>query len=376
MKSDSETLLKTPLHSRHKNLKAKLLNFNGWDMPISYESVLNEHHFVRQNTGLFDVSHMGEVFVSGPQTIAFLQHITINDVSKLNDCQGQYTAMCLPSGGIIDDLILYRIKEDRFLLCLNAGNIEKDFQWINEQSKQFSVEVENQSRQWGQLAVQGPKCLDPLNKVFPNDHLGDMNYCDLKECLFESKSIFIARTGYTGEKGFEIYAPNESVGALWDRLMEQIDSEGNPLVKAIGLGARDTLRLESCYLLYGNDINEETTPLQAGISWATKLNKGEFIGREALISEKENGLKKKLYAFKMVDSAIPRKDMEITLGGERIGNICSGSVLPTVGGAGGLCYIDSKYDLKAGDHICVNVRGKEKKAILVKKPFYQANVKN
>lgn len=361
--------LKTPLYECHKELKAKMVPFGGWMMPVSYESVLSEHETVRNACGVFDVSHMGEVFVSGEEAEKFLNYITINDVSKLAPGKGQYTAMLNEDGGMVDDLILYKLEESRYLLCVNASNTDKDFSWIKKQSGTFKVSCDNKSEQYSQLAIQGPTSTEALKNILSDDDwekAAALSYTGVCTINLNGTESLIARTGYTGEKGFEIYLPNSVAAQTWKELLS-----GNEPVKPIGLGARDTLRLEACYLLYGNDMDDSVNPLEAGISWATKIDKGDFIGRDKLIACKEAGVGRKVIAFKLNDKGIARGGMDIYAGEIQIGTVTSGSVLPTVGGSGGMALVSSDK-VKIGDNIEIDVRGKRKSATVVKKPLYQA----
>ncbi len=371
----SENALLTPLAATHKMLKAKMVPFGGWMMPVSYTSVLQEHKAVREACGLFDVSHMGEVVVTGPEAGAFLQKTTINDISRLQDGTGQYSAILNEHGGMIDDLIIYRIHQDKYLICVNASNRDKDFAWIHKQaSKSQGVQVIDDSSRWSQLAVQGPKSAQAVEALIGAPDMGRfraMKYMDIMSLKLFGTDAFLARTGYTGEHGYEIYMANEVAEKTWRALMETHNHSG---IQPIGLGARDTLRLEACYLLYGNDMNETVSPLEAGISWAVKLAKGDFIGRDALVAQKEAGLKKGQFAFVMTEDGIPRSGMELFINGEKVGVVTSGSVLPTVGGAGGLALLDAGK-AALGEAVEVDIRGKRKLARLVEKPLYKAKVK-
>lgn len=369
MSNTTTSDLRTPLYEEHLALKAKIVPFGGWSMPVSYESVLAEHKTVRESAGLFDVSHMGEVRVKGPDATKFLQWLTINDITKLNDGNGQYSAILNDNGGMIDDLIIYRISASEYFICVNASNTEKDYGWIKKKSANFDVQVVNESDKWAQIAVQGPHSMKVLQSVIAEDLKGLAYTNIMRSKIFGSESL-VARTGYTGEWGYEVYIPKEIARKVWAALLETSPSTG---VKAIGLGARDTLRLEACYLLYGNDMNDDVSPLEAGISWATKLDKGDFVGRAALIEQKEKGLKRKIVAFKMTEDGIPRHGMAVTTADGRKGEVTSGSVLPTLGGSGGMALVDAS--LKEGDEILVDVRGKPKKATIVKRPLYAARVK-
>lgn len=366
-------LRRTPLYPCHEQLGAKTVAFGQWDMPISYSGVIDEHHTVRQKSGIFDVSHMGEIFVKGPDAEQFLQWLTINDLARLSNGSGQYTAILNDEGGMIDDLILYRLTDDSYLLCVNASNAEKDFEWIASKVKGFDVTVEDQSDDWSQLAIQGPTSQDAVSAVLDEaerEALGQLKYMQIMPLTIGDEKAFLARTGYTGEHGYEIYIDNASATHVWNTILATANDTG---IKPVGLGARDTLRLEACYLLYGNDMNESVSPLEAGISWATRLQKGDFIGRDVLVAQKEQGVPRKNVAFKLLDKGIAREGMEIYKGDELVGKITSGSKLPTLDIAGGMALVDAA--VKVGDEVMVEVRGKKKRAEIMKKPLYSANVK-
>ena len=365
---------KTPLYDLHKIAGAKMVDFGGWLMPVSYSSVLNEHKAVREKVGIFDVSHMGEIIVSGKNAAQFLQALTINDVSRLTPGHGQYSALLRANGGMIDDIILYQLAHDRFFICVNAANIQKDYNWIREQAKSFQgVVVLDESSAWGQIAVQGPNSKAAVGMLLGLEakSLETLDYMQIMPATFYGRASLLARTGYTGEWGYELYLPTDIITNVWVALLERTDQLG---LLPIGLGARDTLRLEACYLLYGNDMNDEVSPLEAGIGWATKLDKGEFIGRGALIEQKSNSIERLVVAFKMEGDGIPRHDMDCFVGSDKIGKVTSGSVLPTVGGAGGLALLDPRK-VKVGDTFEIDVRGKRKLARVVKKPLYNAKVR-
>ena len=360
---------KTTLYEQHKLLGAKIVPFSGWLMPLSYRSVLEEHNIVRTSCGLFDVSHMGEIFVEGDDSERFLNWLTINDVKKLKEGRGQYTAILNHEGGVIDDLLLYKLSDKKFLLCVNASNIQKDYVWISEKAHDFNVTVHDKSDEYAQFALQGPKSLDCLKNILPADELekaATLKYTQICEVRLVNTTAYIARTGYTGEKGYEIYLKNHAAIPTWNALIN-----GDEPVLPIGLGARDTLRLEACYLLYGNDMDETISPLEAGISWAVKIEKGPFIGRDRLVEMKEAGVPRKLIAFKLLDKGVARQGMELYLGDEKIGYVTSGSVLPTLGGSGGMALVNHN-SLKVDDKFEIDVRGKRKSASVLAKPLYQA----
>ena len=361
---------RTLLFDEHVRLGAKIVPFGGWDMPVSYSGVLSEHTHVRTKCGIFDVSHMGEIFVSGKGSGEALQKVTMNDIERLKVGEGQYSALLNEKGGIIDDLILYRIENESFLLCVNASNIEKDFNWL-KQVCPAPTHLENLSENWSQIAVQGPMSKDVLVgclNAAEGRALAELEYMGLMKAELHGVGAFIARTGYTGELGYEIYLPHAGARWLWKKLLE------NPNVLPAGLGARDTLRLEACYVLYGNDIDEATTPWEAGIGWAVRLEqKGDFVGRQALEAQKAAGVPRKMVAFKLDEPGVPRPGMDIWWNEKIIGKVTSGSVLPTVGGAGGMALLLAD-SVKVGDKIGIDVRGKQKLATVVKRPLYTAKI--
>lgn len=341
-------------------------------MPIQYEGVIAEHQTVRTGCGSFDVSHMGEIIVSGEQAQDFLQWVTINDITRLAPGQGQYSAMLNEAGGMIDDLIIYRIADQEYLLCVNASNDDKDYQWLSSQSGKFKVKLSHESDRWSQIAIQGPKSSECLLALFDNatqNKISALQYMEIIPADFQGQTGWIARTGYTGEKGFEIYIPNLVAAATFTDLVEKTDA------KPIGLGARDTLRLEACYLLYGNDMNDTVSPIEAGIGWATRMDCGEFVGKDAVVKHKEAEAKRrKNVAFIMEDKGIGRQGMKLYKGDQLVGEITSGSHLPSLEKAGGMALVDK--DLVAvGDSVEIDVRGKRKLAKIVKRPLYSAKVK-
>jgi aminomethyltransferase len=350
-----------------------MVPFGGWMMPVSYESVLIEHKNVREACGIFDVSHMGEVRVKGPDAGRFLQWLTINDIDRLKVGTGQYSAILNENGGMIDDLIIYRLGENEFFICVNASNRSKDFAWIKEKSNGFNVDVQDESDIWAQIAVQGPNSPGVLTHLLTPtdaDRLRALPYTNIMQTHFSGTTAYVARTGYTGEFGFEIYLPAPGAQQVWQALTALEEKYG---VKPIGLGARDTLRLEACYLLYGNDMTDTVSPLEAGIAWATKLDKGDFIGRAALMDQKARGIKRQITAFKMAEGGIPRQGMKVFYKDKEIGHVTSGSVLPTLGGAGGMALI--AHGIKEGDEILIDIRGQQKLAKVCRRPLYAARTK-
>lgn len=360
---------KTNFYNIHEKLGAKIVEFAGYLMPIQYSSIIAEHKAVRNSVGVFDVSHMGEVFVEGEKALDFVQYITINDASKLFPGRVQYSAMCYPDAGIVDDLLVYKIADDKFMLVINASNIEKDFEWMKRNNK-FDVSLKNLSEDYSLLAVQGPNSEKVLESAF-GQNFSDMEYYHFKEITFEDSKFLISRTGYTGELGYEIYFTGTEAQAekLWNLLFEK----GKEFdIKPVGLGARDSLRLEMGYCLYGNDIDETTNPLEAGLGWITKLKKDNFIGKESLLQIKGNGLKRKLVPIISEEKAFPRHGYEITHSGDKIGEITSGTVSPVLEKAIALGYVKSEF-AEEGNKLNFFIRGKEIPAKVSKLPFISRN---
>lgn len=355
---------RTPLYDEHVNMGGKMVPFAGYMMPVQFNGVVSEVNRVRSTVGVFDVSHMGEIIVKGDRRKEFVNYITTNDVMDLEPEQVQYTMMLYPDGGIVDDLLVYNLS-DRILLVVNASNAQKDFQWV-EKNRWDDVNVENVSNSISQLAVQGPMAQKVISKItdYDLDSIPFYYACETDLCNIP---VILSRTGYTGEDGFEIYMPNENALHIYEKVMEA----GKEFeIEPIGLGARDTLRLEMRYMLYGNDITKETTPLEAGLSWAVKMTKDDFIGRNALIKQKEEGLKKRLCAFEMMDRGIPRHGYEIYREDKKVGTVTSGNASPSTGKFIGLGYVDVPYN-KSGNELMIKIREKMQKAIVIKPPFYK-----
>jgi aminomethyltransferase len=353
---------KTGLYDIHVSLGGKMVEFAGYLMPTQYTSMIEEHKKVRESVGVFDVSHMGEIEVRGPKALEFVNYITINDAAKLEVNQAQYTAMCYQNGGIVDDLICYRL-QDHYLLVVNASNTDKDFEWILK-NKFDGVEVNNISEQITQLAVQGKNAeaiLQKLTKV----NLSEIEFYWFREGELDGVQMIISRTGYTGEPGFELYFDRKYSQQIWNAVFAEGKKYG---IAPIGLGARDTLRLEKKYCLYGNDIDQNTNPLEAGLGWITKLNKVSFIGQDVLLKQKEEGLKRKLMGFVCEGKMIPRHNYPIQKGGKEIGSVTSGCYSPILEKNIGLGYI-AVEEAEIGNEIIINARGRELPAEIVKTPF-------
>ncbi len=365
--SNTDTLRNTALTHVHQALGAKMVPFAGFNMPVQYTGLIDEHMAVRNAAGMFDVSHMGEFVVKGPHATDLIQWITSNDVRKLVDFQAQYSCMPNDKGGIVDDLIVYRWNEEEYYLVVNAGNIEKDWNWINAQNEKFGAELENISDRMSLLAVQGPKAQEIIQTLTEKDLSAIPFYHFAAGSVAGIEDIILSNTGYTGSGGFELYVWNKDAEALWNAVMKAGEVHG---LKPCGLGARDTLRLEKAYCLYGNDINDETSPIEAGLGWITKFNE-PFVNSEYHLKIKENKPQKKLVGFEMIDRGIPRqhyviKDAE----GNTIGEVTSGTQSPSLNKAIGLGYVQSAFS-KADTEIFIEVRNKQLKAKVVKLPFLQ-----
>ncbi len=358
---------KTPFYDRHIALDAKIVDFTGYMMPISYTSINQEHQVVRNAVGVFDVSHMGEFMVSGKQAETFLQHITVNNVAQLIDGQAQYSAMCYPDGGIVDDLIVYRFHKKKYMMVVNASNIDKDFSWAKKHLPE-GVTLRNDSDNIALLAVQGPESVGILQS-FTDIPLKEIGFYHFAEGTLAGRKMIISRTGYTGEPGFELYHDPADSLALWDALFEAGKSAG---IQAVGLGARDTLRLEMKYALYGNDIDKTTNPIEAGLGWITKLNNEDFIGKDILVKVKEEKPNRRLIAFKMLDRGIPRHGYSLYLGEELAGTVTSGTMSPSLGVGIGTGYVHREW-AKIGTELFLDVRGKRLQALIVKPPFVDSS---
>lgn len=355
---------KTPLWSWHKEQGARMCPFSGWDMPIQYKlGILKEHEFVRTHAGLFDVSHMGEFRITGSQAKDFLQHVCTNNLNKITNGGCQYTLLCYENGTVVDDLIINQISDTDFLLVVNAGNIQKDFDWMQKQAQNFDVTLENISDQMALIAIQGPKAQEFVGSVLQQD-LSALKRFHHQSFDWAGQSVFVSRTGYTGEDGFEIMVPNEGALNLWNAFIEK----GQDEIQAIGLGARDTLRLEACYSLYGHEINDQINAVEAGLSWVVDFEKDDFIGKDALVKVKAEGPHRKLIGFEMAEPGIARDGSQVMADGQEVGHVTSGSFLPTLKKAMGLALVKSSY---IQSELAVDVRGKLKKIQKVKRPFYK-----
>jgi aminomethyltransferase len=362
---------RTPLYDRHRELGARMIPFAGWEMPVQYSGIINEHRAVRSAAGLFDLGHMGQVQVSGPDALPFLQWIASNDISRIDPGGAIYALMTNEQGGVVDDIIVYRSpSDDGYMVVVNASNKEKDVAWMQRwqrERSEWNIEVEDISDQLGMIAIQGPltqEIVQPLTE----EQLDDLPGFTIVDATLGDIQVQLARTGYTGEDGFEIYAPAERIGDAWDRIM----TEGAPKgLVPVGLGARDTLRLEARMPLYGNELDDDITPLEAGLGWAVKLDKGPFVGSDRLAAQKESGTPRKTVGFKTTGrSGAPRSHCEVQIDDAVVGHVTSGAFSPTLEENIGLALIDSTA-AGVGKPFDVIIRGKAVPAIQVKLPFYK-----
>lgn len=357
-------LKRTALYQKHIDLGAKVIPFAGYEMPVRYSSDKEEHNCIRENVGVFDVSHMGEFIVEGPNALDLIQYVTSNDASVLVDGKVQYSCFPNEEGGIVDDLLVYKLKDEKYMLVVNASNIDKDWAWINKHNS-FGAELKNISDDYSLFAVQGPKATEVLQKLTSHD-LASMEYYSFGTIPFAGKEgVLVSATGYTGSGGFEIYVRNEFASEIWDLIFEA----GKDFdIQPIGLGARDTLRLEKGYCLYGNDIDDATSPIEAGLSWITKFTK-DFISKDKFQAQKQNGVSKKLVGLKMIDKGIPRSHYTVeSLNEEVVGEVTSGTISPTLNYGVAMAYISTE-SAKVGTELLVVVRNKKLKVEVVKFPF-------
>jgi aminomethyltransferase len=357
---------RTCLYDKHVALGALISPFGGFDMPIQYTNIVDEHNAVRQACGIFDVSHMGEVLVTGEESEAFVNYIFTNDISNAPDGKIFYGMMCHHSGGVVDDLLVYKMGENRYFLVINASNIDKDVAWITEQAKNFDVVVENQSEKYGEVAVQGPASEEIVERLL-GIKCSDLLFYTCKEVEIEGETIIISRTGYTGEDGFEIYGSHAFTNQVWDKLV------GSGDVKPCGLGCRDTLRFEVGLPLYGDELSDEITPLEAGLGMFVKLEK-EFIGRDALAEQKTEGLKRKIVGIELKDKAIPRHGYDVEVGGKLIGTVTTGYNSISTGKSVCMAMVDIEYS-KLDTEVEVRIRKKVFPGVVTKKRFYDKNYK-
>jgi aminomethyltransferase len=357
---------KTPLNEIHRSLGGRMVEYAGWDMPVQFAGPIPEHMAVRDAAGLFDVSHMGEIEVRGVDAIALVDYVTANNPRELTDHQAQYSVMCNERGGIVDDLLVYRLGAEHIFLVVNAGTTDKDFDWIQSHSGRFNCELSNTSSAYAQIAIQGPIAERVLQELTPS-MLDRIPGFWSQSVAIDGFRTLVSRTGYTGEDGFEIYCSPQHAAHIWNRLM--MVGSGQGLVPC-GLAARNTLRLESKMALYGNDINDDTTPLEAGLGWVVKLDKGDFVGRDALVAQKQEGVRRRLVGFEVLDRAPARDGYTVVKDGAEIGTVTSGSPAPYLKKNIGLAYLPTEH-AKVGTEIGIVVRGRTVPAVVVKTPFYK-----
>jgi len=361
-------LKRTPLFDVHVKAGARMVPFGGWEMPVQYAGIIEEHRAVRRAVGLFDISHMGEFEVEGPDAVAAVQRLTTNDAAPLALGQVQYSLFCYPDGGIVDDLTLYRLAPERLMLTVNAANIDKDWAWVTEHGR--AARWRNASAETGLLAVQGPRAESLVQRLADTD-VTALRYYHFGRGAVAGVPVLISRTGYTGEDGFELYVPAERAERLWHALMDAGQADG---IQPIGLGARDTLRLEMKFALYGNDIDQTTNPLEAGLGWVVKPAKGDFIGREAIEAARARGIGRKLVGFEMQDRAVPRHGYRLLAAGAEVGQVTSGSFAPSLERTIGMGYV--RADRSAvGSELDVEIRGQAHPARVVKTPFHPSRAK-
>ena len=363
MKSEKLKGRKTPLYDVHRKLGARIVEFSGWLMPVQYESIIKEHEAVRSNAGLFDISHMGEFLLEGKDVFSFLQFIMINDLRLLEISKGQYSCMCYENGTVVDDLVYYEEREDLFRMIVNAGNIEKDFRWLNKHINEKNVTIQDISIERTRLAFQGPKTDDLLQPLLDTD-LSEINRFYFRDCNLGNIPIFIARTGYTGERGFELSFEKKYSSEMWEKL---INTGATPA----GLGARDSLRLEACYSLYGHEISDSITPIEAGLNWLVKPKEGiNYIGKEILMLQKSEGTERTIVGLNLLDKGIIRENYKIFKNGNQIGYVTSGGFSPTLKKTIGLGLVNKLYK-EVGTEVDIEIRGKLLKGIIVDMPFYR-----
>ncbi|NLN42502.1 MAG: glycine cleavage system aminomethyltransferase GcvT [Clostridiales bacterium] len=357
---------KTPLYDTHVALGGKIIDFGGWALPVQYSSILNEHHAVRNAAGLFDVSHMGEILIEGSGAQEFIQQMITNDISKMSPGRIVYSPMCYRNGGTVDDLLVYQLDTNRYLLVVNASNTQKDYEWLRDNCNTKDLAIKDVSADYGLIAIQGPASQKILQKLIsiPLEEIRFFRFVDNVEVA--GVKALISRTGYTGEDGFELYVSSDQTVKLWEEIMEAGANEG--LVPA-GLGARDTLRFEAALPLYGQELSPNISPLEAGLDRFVKLNKQDFIGKDALVEQSEEGLKRKLEGFEMIDRGMPRTGYKVQADGKDIGFVTSGGLAPTLKKNVGLALVRIQYS-NLQDEFFIQVRGKSLKARVISTPFY------
>jgi len=357
----------TPLYETHKSFRARMVDFAGWKLPLQFGGIRQEHMAVRSSCGLFDVSHMGEIEISGPQAEGLCQKLNTNDMAKLRDGRARYGLFCYPDGGTVDDLITYRFSEKHFFICVNASNTDKVYRWIGDNCGGFDVEVTDTSSAYSQIAVQGPDSVSVMERTFGEDIMRDFPRFSFRILEGEAAGIIGARTGYTGEDGFELFVPAADAVYVWDKLRENGCDFG---IALCGLGARDTLRIEAGYPLYGNELDEKTTPIEAGLGRYVKLDKGDFIGRDVLLEQVESGANRETVGFRMIERGIPRHGYDVVKNGKRIGEVTSGTMSLVLDVGVGIASVASG-EIECGDEIGIEIRGDVRKAVFSGFPLHK-----
>lgn len=364
--NENKNLKRTPLYDEHVKLGGKIVPFAGWELPVLYSGVIPEHLAVRTKAGLFDVSHMGEIFVTGPEAEKAIDEFTCNDLKKLVDGKAIYSAIINDNGGVVDDIIIYRFNRERFLICVNASNSDKDFEWFASRNH-FDAHFEDRSSQFGQIALQGPHAVKILGAIAGTESACELKYFHFCEIKLAGSTVIAARTGYTGEDGFEFFIQSGDAVKVWNQLLEVGAKFG---LEPCGLGARDTLRLESCYPLHGHELSDEITAIESGLAWIVKPDKGDFIGREVLKRQKSEGAPRSLIGFLVDDAGIVREGSKVLdATGSEIGYVTSGTKTPTINRALGMALVKSEFSSE-GCQLQIDVRGRLLKSHVVKKPFY------
>lgn len=357
----------TPLYETHKSFGARMIDFAGWKLPLQFEGIRQEHMAVRNACGLFDVSHMGEIEIKGPQAEALCQKLNTNDMAKLRDGRARYGLFCYPDGGAIDDLITYRFSADHFLVCVNASNTEKVYRWIGDNCGGLDVEVTDASAAYAQIAIQGPCSVSVMEKVLGEESMRDFPRFSFRILEGEATGIIAARTGYTGEDGFELFVPAGDAVGIWEKLRESGSEFG---IALCGLGARDTLRIEAGYPLYGNELDKKTTPVEAGLGRYVKMDKGDFIGRDALLQQVEKGAARETIGFKMLERGIARHGYGVMKNGKKIGEVTSGTMSPVLAVGVGIASVASG-EVECGDEMGIQIRGQVRKAVSSEFPLHK-----
>jgi aminomethyltransferase len=363
--AETASLKRTPLYATHRELGARMVDFGGWDMPVQYSGIIDEHTAVRTSVGLFDVSHMGEIEIDGPQAADLVEHVTCNAAGNLAIGQAQYSALLYDHGGFVDDILVHKVADDHYFLCVNASNQDKDFEHIRAHNR-FDAEVEFAGTRYAQIAIQGPHALETLQRLTDTE-LAEIQYYWFVDGVVSNVPARIARTGYTGEDGFEIYIPPEEARRIWDELLR---AGSEFAIRPCGLGARNTLRLEAKMALYGHEIHASINPYEAGLGWIVKLDKGDFVGRDALVAQKQKGVSRKLAGFEMRGRGIGRDGYEVMLDGAAAGWVTSGGPAPTLNKNIGLCYLPAAR-AKPGQAIEIVIRNQPVEAVTVETPFYK-----